>query len=352
MKKVCFLMSAIVVLFLGLASLAWAGEVSYFDPDENWIVRAYTQGTNLFIEVLDPSSPTLEPIDIKNISGLSSNPQQVNDAQSPLTSQDISMTGNNKCTIYLFYTTGASAPILNSVTLEIKKVAPNISVDPADTLAFGSVLTGASSTKTVTVTNTGTQNLTLGTIGIASGQAYYSLAGGTCTNNMVLGTSASNNSCIINVQFAPGQSTGTLTGSLSIPSNDKNISLTLTGIGYVQNIACADLRISVLEFSSASSGTPFQGTVTISNQGTCAATNFVTKGTFSSNREFSSFVMYQFTTDSLGAGQSTTKSFSYTPSQLVAHVYYYSVNKVDINNTVAETNESNNSYITTVFAVR
>ena len=93
---------------------------------------------------------------------------------------------------------------------------PNINVS-ATALDFGSVVKGnTSATQTLTVKNTGTVDLTLGTLGAIT--APFLQLGGTCSSNQVLAPSAS---CTLNISVSPS-STGSVSISLAIPSDDPN----------------------------------------------------------------------------------------------------------------------------------
>jgi len=90
---------------------------------------------------------------------------------------------------------------------------PDIDVNP-QSIDFGKVLPGSTSDQTVTVTNVGSINLTLGTIGSPS--PPFSIMGGTCTNNQSLSPQGI---CTLIIRFAP-TAYGVYTSSFSIPSDD------------------------------------------------------------------------------------------------------------------------------------
>jgi hypothetical protein len=102
---------------------------------------------------------------------------------------------------------------------------PYIDVNPLS-IDFGNVSGGSTSDQTVTVTNVGSADLILGTIGSPS--APFSIAGGTCTNSQTLAPSGS---CSLIIRFAPTTS-GAFTSSFSIPSDalaESNVPVNLTG---------------------------------------------------------------------------------------------------------------------------
>jgi hypothetical protein len=92
------------------------------------------------------------------------------------------------------------------------------SVPPANDLSvpFGNVSQGASSTQTVTISNTGGANLVLGTIASANPLAApFSVSADPCSGHTIAPTG----SCTITLRFAP-TAVGTFTDSLDVPSND------------------------------------------------------------------------------------------------------------------------------------
>ncbi|MGH2829884.1 MAG: choice-of-anchor D domain-containing protein [Actinomycetota bacterium] len=91
---------------------------------------------------------------------------------------------------------------------------PALSTTPTS-LAFGFVWRPGTSTQTVTVRNTGTANLIIGTPSISgTNAAEFSITSSTCTG----ATIAPNGTCAISVQFAP-VSGGSKSATLLIPSN-------------------------------------------------------------------------------------------------------------------------------------
>ena len=113
---------------------------------------------------------------------------------------------------------------------------PNISVSPLS-LNFGTVTVGnTSAAQTVIVTNTGSTDLTLETLGSIT--APFNYMGGTCSNGQAL---ASATSCTLIVSYSPSAS-GSVTSSFAIPSDDpdagtgngqNNVQVILAGNGIV-----------------------------------------------------------------------------------------------------------------------
>lgn len=137
------------------------------------------------------------------------------------------------------------------------------STAPTDDLLvpFGHVSEGSMSTaRTVTVTNSGTQDLVLGAVGMADPlDLPYALASDTCTNATL--TPAS--SCTVTVDFSP-TSTGDFPDSFDIPSNDATeptVTIMVSGTGTPMPVGNAVVTDSVAP--STDNSVPF-GSVTVS----------------------------------------------------------------------------------------
>lgn len=108
----------------------------------------------------------------------------------------------------------------------ISAAAPEISVSGNG--AFNNVATGSSADRVITVNNTGTAALNIGTVAITG--SAFSTVGDTCSSQAV----AAAGSCTLTLRFAPSTS-GSYTGSLSIPSDDSDEAmsvLALSGKGF------------------------------------------------------------------------------------------------------------------------
>jgi len=218
-----------LILLTGL--MIWGGaataeEAGWFQPADGWIIRVYTSGTGPYavnLEVMDTNNQLIDPADIV---GLTTNPQQViGNASSP----DISFAfDENTGTAYVIYTNALGSLALQEVadiTSGAPPAVPQISVSP-NSVAFGTVKTGAFKDGTVTVSNTGSGNLNITSI-VISGASTFTVAGGTCA----VGTPvAPGGTCTIIVRFRPLAMT-TYNGSLTINSNGGNAAVTLSGTG-------------------------------------------------------------------------------------------------------------------------
>jgi len=106
--------------------------------------------------------------------------------------------------------------------------APNIVLTPSN-LFFGSVAVGQTSDQTVTVTNNGAADLTVG--GIIGPSSPFSIVSDLCSGHAI---SPSTGSCTVTVRFSP-VSAVTSNGNFNIPSNDPDqnpatVGLSGTGI--------------------------------------------------------------------------------------------------------------------------
>ncbi len=170
----------------------------------------------------------------------------------------------------------ASSP--DTVALSGTGVAPAIAVSPGS-LAFGTVPIGTiSSPQSVTVTNSGTSDLTVAGTSV-SGPFTVSADG--CTGGTAISPGGS---CQIGVQFAP-TSTGPAGGTLTIKSDGGIATVALSGSGS----PAADLNVSI-------GGAPnpvhrnkyLTYTITVQNAGPSTASGIVAADQLPSNVQFQS----------------------------------------------------------------
>ena len=138
----------------------------------------------------------------------------------------------------------ASAIVNVSGTGVVPEITVTDSVDPIDDLLipFGNVIATMMAVETVTATNSGAVDLTLGQSTIADPAGPFSILNDNCAapQNVI----APGNSCTIDVQFAPA-TVGAFTSSLDIPSNDPNmptatVMLDGSGTGSAPDISVSD----------------------------------------------------------------------------------------------------------------
>jgi len=146
-----------------------------------------------------------------------------------------------------------------TISLSGAGVQPQISVTPTS-LSFGSILTGATGTQKVTISNPGTATLSV-TQATLAGTGFTS-SGLALPLSITPGAAA-----VFNVGFAPA-SAGTFSGSITLISNAPTSSLTIpfSGTG-----AATTLQLSVsptsLSFGNLATGSNATKNVTISNTG-------------------------------------------------------------------------------------
>ena len=137
------------------------------------------------------------------------------------------------------------------------------------TLTFGSQNVGTTSaSQTVTVTNTGTANLSISKVMIAGANASdFAKSPDTCTGATV----TPNGSCTVGVTFTP-TATGSRSASLSFaddgPDTPQTVGLTGTGAAPVAGVSPPSLTFGNQNLGTTSGSQP----VTLSNTGTAALT--------------------------------------------------------------------------------
>jgi hypothetical protein len=143
-------------------------------------------------------------------------------------------------------------------------VQPGISVSPAS-ISFGSLVDGQSKAQPVTITNTGTANLTITQVGPTG--AGVSVNGITMPLTIAAGQSTS-----FNVLYAP-QSAGNTNGSVSVASNAPNspasVAISGTGIAATSTIS---VNPNVLSFGNVNTGSSANQTITVTNTGNSSTT--------------------------------------------------------------------------------
>ena len=167
----------------------------------------------------------------------------------------VAIVPNGTCKISLTFTPAMAGA--RGATLSIPSNAPgspkvvNLSgagaqaaLSVASTVNFANQLVGTTSApKAVTVTNTGTSGLNVGTPTLTGANlAEYAISGNTCT-----ATVAPNGTCTISVTFTPGAE-GTRTAALNIPSNAPTspdaVSLSGSGVTAVATLSVTPPALS------------------------------------------------------------------------------------------------------------
>ncbi len=142
--------------------------------------------------------------------------------------------------------------------------APDIQVAPTSH-DFGDVTIGESSSMTVTIENTGDDDLKLGQLNLAG--TDFAKSNDNCANTTV----AAGDTCTIKVTFVP-QTEGAKNATLSIPSNDPDTAtatVTLTGNGIAAVVLVPDISVTPTshDFGDVEVGDSLSVTVTIENTG-------------------------------------------------------------------------------------
>ena len=343
MRKVLILGCVLVAAVFTITATVWSDSSdSFYYSAEDWLIRAYSEdsggGTfNVYIEVRDTANSL---VDAGTITGLTTNPEKVADNA---TSPDVSLSFDPlSATAYVFYTDAGGLQLQSVTGLDSNVPKPAIAVDPT-AVNFGNVTVGGSSDRTVTVSNNGNADLVLGAIGVTG--TGFTRAGGTCADNQTLAPGAS---CTITVRFTP-PSGGNFAGNLSVPSNDRDVDVPLSGTG----VAGGNTDLVITSFSLGNcceNSTPFTTTITIKNQGTDAAGSFTVKGYFSVDDQIgpgfggypNDTLLFTWQVSGLNAGATLTNTLEGVFSGYPVHNFYYIILKVDADDQVAESDETNN----------
>ena len=142
-------------------------------------------------------------------------------------------------------------------------------------VTFGGVTEGTPATQTVTVTNSGSGNLVLGSIGQSNLGTAFALATDDCSGRTIAPAS----SCAVDVTFSP-PSTGDFSGSLTIPSNDLDepvVTIQVSGTGVALPVPKVVVTDSAgqnddlnVPFGSVTENQTASQTVTVANGGNAA----------------------------------------------------------------------------------
>jgi uncharacterized cupredoxin-like copper-binding protein len=191
-------------------------------------------------------------------------------------------------------------------------------VDGASQLAFGSLNIGQSVTKTVTVRNVGTADLTSLLVSNSGINAPDYVTGSLASTTLAPGESAT-----FTVRFAPSGA-GMRSSSLQIVSNDANenpFEIALTGTGVVppmpeivvEQPAGSSLvnGRAALVFGNSNIGTPVVQTITVRNIGRANLASLAVTHTGANAADFAPGVLEP---SILAPGESTTFTVAFTPS--------------------------------------
>jgi hypothetical protein len=191
-------------------------------------------------------------------------------------------------------------------------------------VAFGSVPTGTTANQTVTVTNTGSYNVQLGSFTITTNPSnVYGVTNIDCPTGA--STLAPGAACHLNVSFTPNAAS-TFNGTLTVSHNGANAGTTdsLSGTGGTgTGTGVASFNLQHLDFGSqAVSTTSAAQAVTLSNIGSGPLTvSLSTTGDFQQTNNCPA---------SLGAGSNCTVNVTFTPTVIQTRTGTLTANGVSL----------------------
>ncbi len=188
---------------------------------------------------------------------------------------------------------------------------PQIVATP-NPLDFGTVNVSDTSTLTVTVRNTGSQNLVFSSI-TNPALPFSRVSGGTCTNTSTLTPSST---CTLRVRFAP-TTENTFNGSFIINSNATNApayTISLTGIGRA--IPMITISPNPVDFGDVINNTNTTRTVTVSSTG---SKTLIVSSYTSPSAPFSIISSTCTAGINLAVGSSCTITVRFVPTTLGSH---------------------------------
>ena len=244
------------------------------------VVQAMNGATNtITASITDPSSPSYEGLMVNSVTNqvwqVSSPAEVIDGATNTITSVTgtsgltVVMGALNTTTNYAYLAGYGNAYVINGAAS-----GPVFSAAPSP-LAFGNQTEDTTSAaKTLTVTNTGTTDLTITTVTAGgTNKADFILGSDTCASSTV----SAGKTCTISVEFAPS-TTAAESATLSFADNASNspqvVNLTGTGVAPVATASTATLSASATSVAVGASVT-FTATVTPAS-GTPTPTGTVT----------------------------------------------------------------------------
>jgi hypothetical protein len=194
-----------------------------------------------------------------------------------------------------------------SVALSGTGTAPGVSLTPSS-LTFGATVVGQTSAPlSVTLTNTGTSNLTISNLTV-SGDYALNAAGTTCSTASPV---AATGSCLISVTFTPAAA-GTRNGTVTISDNASGGGQLVALTGTSATTAGVQLSPASLSFAGQATGTKSSAqTVTLTNTGgTALSISSITIG----GAEAGEFAETNDCGTTLASGASCTISVTFAPT--------------------------------------
>ena len=216
---------------------------------------------------------------------------------------------------------------------------PDISVNPL-AQDFGNIPAGESMPQTLTILNTGSADVVIGTLSITGNDASQFIKQNDTCSGQTLTPSAS---CTVNVIFSP-TATGSFDSILNIPSNDldePNVTVSIKGGSG------ADVAGSWISLFQQCNGTTCKvnGKFNVQNLGNRDALSSLVRFYLSDDGTYDEGDMFlkRLSTGTLKVGKSKKMSLSYSFPPGFSATDKYIIAVIDADNTVMEANEINNS---------
>ena len=203
--------------------------------------------------------------------------------------------------------TDSAATSPRTIALSGTGVAPPVTLS-ATSLSFGSITVGeTSASQTVTLTNTGTADLSIASLAVTGANASSFVFANSCATSLAVGAN-----CTFHGHFAPtkaGAMTAAITITDSASSSPQSVALTGTGVAPASPVTLSSTSLS---FGSVSVGTASASqSVTMTNSGNVALsiTSIAVTGA-----DASSFVFANSCGTSLAIGASCTIHGHFAPA--------------------------------------
>ena len=217
-------------------------------------------------------------------------------------------TGARSATITIGHNASPNTSVLGLTGMGAAAPVPAVGLS-ATTLAFGNQMLGTTSAaKSVSISNTGTANLVLGTI-VTTGTNASEFAPSKCSGS----TLTPGASCAVDVTFTPA-ALNARSATLSIPSNASGSphGVALSGNGVAAPAPAVTLSPASLAFGNQTVGASIAKPITLTNSGSAALgiTSIAVSG--------SGFTSAHNCATTLAAAASCTISVTFTPTAAVA----------------------------------
>ena len=217
-------------------------------------------------------------------------------------------TGARSATITIGHNATPNASVLGLTGTGVAAPVPAVGLS-ATTLAFGNQMLGtASAAKSVSISNTGTANLVLGTI-VTTGTNASEFAPSKCSGS----TLTPGASCAVDVTFTPA-ALNARSATLSIPSNASGSphGVALSGSGVAAPAPAVTLSPASVAFGNQTVGASSAKPITLTNSGSAplGITSIAASG--------SGFTSTHNCATTLAAAASCTINVTFTPTAAVA----------------------------------